>query len=77
MGSIMNAMQNRYRSLPAAQKERTQVMAFGIFISLSSILALLVGFEAGSEVGKIAGSILGVEIGYSIADRTRQFLDKF
>lgn len=73
----MNAIQNRYRSLPASQKERVQVISFGLFISACSMLAILAGYEAGAEVGKISGSILGVEIGYTIANHTRRFFEKF
>tara|TARA_B100000678_G_C18105861_1_gene460755 strand:+ start:345 stop:590 length:246 start_codon:yes stop_codon:yes gene_type:complete len=76
-GTAMNAMRNRYRSLPANQKERAQVLTFGMFISACSIMSILAGFEGGADVGKIAGSILGVDIGYMIADRTRQFFEKF
>lgn len=73
----MNAMRNRYRSLHANLKERAQVLAFGIFISVCSIMTILAGFEGAADVGKISGSILGVEIGCMIADRTRQFFEKF
>ena len=73
----MGHLEQRYRALLPADRDRVRAVGFGIFISLASIVALLFGIQAAAEVGKIAGSILGVEMGYVIADYTRRIAQRF
>ena len=70
-------MEARYRRLKRSEMERAKVLAFGIFFSSLTAMAMLAGIESAYTIGPIAGAIAGVEIGGMVAAAMKSFVDRF
>lgn len=74
---VLTEMETRYQRLERSEMERVKVLAFGIFFSASTAIAMLAGIESAHTIGPIAGSIAGVELGGMVATGMKSLADRF
>lgn len=74
---FLSTMETRYQRLERSDMERVRVLAFGVFFSASTAIAMLAGIESAYTIGPIAGAIAGIELGGMIATGMKSLADRF